>query len=137
MKNKIVVLRLKDIIKKAVFFVIGLIIIFFVIGLFAGENEDTAYNPGTYKADIVLHGSPVELNVTLSDDSILDITLSQLSETQAVFYPTFDSCFQDISASVIEAQSTDIEIPQDYAVTGDILISAIDYAISQGEKISN
>lgn len=133
MKNQIVVLKMKDIIKKAVFLVIGIIVIVFFISLFTGE-EETAYNEGTYQADIVLHGKPVALNVTVDENEIKNITLSDLSETQAVFYPTFNNCFEDISNSVMEAQSTDIEIPEDYSMTGQILLSAIDSALYQAKK---
>lgn len=131
MKNKIVVLRMKDLIKKAVFLVIGIIIIFFFIGLFSG-GEDSAYIPGTYKSDIVLNDKPVELNVTLDENSIKSITLSELNETQEVFYPSFNSCFEDISKNVIEAQSIDVELNSDYEVTGRILLLAIDNAVKQG-----
>lgn len=133
MKNQIVVLKMKDIIKKAVFLVIGIAIIAFVIGMFK-EGEKTAYNEGTYQADIVLNGKPVVLNVTVDEKEIKNITLSNLTETQAVFYPTFNSCFEDIANSVIEAQSTEIEIPEDYSITGQILLSAIDSAVNQAKK---
>ncbi len=133
MKNKIVVLKMQDIVKKAIFLILGIAVIVFVISLFTG-GEDTAYNSGTYQADIVLHGKPVVLNVTVDKNTIQNITLSELSETQAVFYPTFDSCFEDISNSVIEAQSTDIEVPEDYAMTGHILLSAIDSALNKARE---
>lgn len=133
MKNQIVVLRMKDIVKKGVFLILGIAIIIFLISMFM-KGEETAYNAGTYHSNIVLNGSPVILNVELSSDEIKSITLDDLSETQSVFYPTFNSCFEDISASVIEAQSTNIDIPEDYSVTGQILLSAIDSALEQGKK---
>ncbi len=133
MKNQIVVLKMKDIIKKAVFLVIGIVVIVFFIGMFT-EDKETVYNEGTYQADIVLNGKAVVLNVTVDDNAIKNITLSDLSETQSVFYPTFNSCFEDISNSVLEAQSTDIEIPKDYSMTGQILLSAIDSALNQAKK---
>lgn len=134
MKNKVVVLKIQDVVKKAVFLVIGIIIIAIIISFFTKKNDDTAYNPGTYQASIVLHGKPVELNVTVDDNAIKSVTLSELNQSQAVFYPTFDNYFEDLANSVIEAQSTDIELPQDYAVTGQILLSAVDSALKQAES---
>lgn len=133
MKNQVVVLKMRDIIKKAVFLVIGIAIIVFVISLFTG-GEDSAYHSGTYTSEIILHGKPVEVNVEIDDNIIQNITLSDLSETQAVFYPTFNSCFDDISSAVIESQSTDIELSKDYEMTGQILLDAIDCALEQSKK---
>ncbi len=133
MKNKIVVLRMQDIIKKGVFLVAGIAIIVFVISLFSG-GEDTAYNTGTYQSNIVLHGKPVALNLTIDDGIITEITLNDLSETQAVFYPTFDDCFETISNSVIDAQSTNVELPEDYSMTGRILLDAINSALAQAKR---
>ncbi|MGN1318291.1 MAG: hypothetical protein ACI4VF_04690 [Lachnospirales bacterium] len=133
MKNQVVVLKMRDIIKKAVFLIIGIAIIALTISLIAG-GEKTAYHSGTYSSEIVLHGKPVVLNVKIEKDVIKNISLDNLSDTQSVFYPTFNSCFEDIATSVVETQSTDIEIPKDYEMTGQILLNAIDQALNKAKR---
>lgn len=133
MASKIFVFKLKDIIKTAVFAVLGVIIIAAVIGFFSGSFKST-YKEGTYDSEIILYGKPVALSVTVGKNEIESIALSPLNETQEVFYPTFGSCIDDISKEVIAAQSTDIELNKDYEVTGGILLAAIDDALEQAKR---
>ena len=96
MASKIYVLKLKDVIKTAVFAILGIIIIAAIIAFFSGSSK-SAYNEGTYNSEIILYGNPVELSVTVSKDEIESISLEQLNETQEVFYPTFSNCIDEIS----------------------------------------
>ena len=133
MASKIFVVKLKDVIKTAVFAILGIVIIAAIIAFVSGSNK-SAYNEGTYNSEIILYGNPVELSVTVGKNEIESISLEQLNETQSVFYPTFSSCIDEISQQVIELQSTDIELGKDYEVTGSILLNAIDNALEQAKK---
>lgn len=133
MASKIFVVKLKDVIKTAVFAILGIVIIAAIIAFFSGSNK-SAYNEGTYNSEIILYGNPVELSVTVGKNEIESISLEQLNETQSVFYPTFSSCIDEISQQVIELQSTDIELGKDYEITGSILLNAIDNALEQAKK---
>ncbi len=133
MTSKIFVVKLKDIIKTAVFALLGILIIAAAAAFFSGSN-DSAYNEGTYNSQIILYGNPVELSVTVSKNEIESISLEQLNETQEVFYPTFSNCIDEISQQVVELQSTNIELDKDYEVTGSILLDAIDNALEQARN---
>lgn len=133
MASKIFVVKLKDVIKTTVFAILGVIIIVAIITFFSGSNK-SAYNEGTYNSEIILYGSPVELSVTVSKNEIESISLEQLNETQEVFYPTFSNCIDEIAQQVVALQSTDIELSKDYAVTGTILLNAIDTALSEAKR---
>ncbi len=133
MASKIFVLKLRDIIKTAVFAILGIIIIVAIIGFFSGSFK-SAYKEGTYNSEIVLYGKPVTLSVTVGKNEIESIVLNPLNETQEVFYPTFNACIDDIAGQVVEMQSTDIELNKDYEVTGGILLDAIDSALEQAKR---
>lgn len=133
MASKIFVVKLRDVIKTAVFAILGIVIIAAIIAFFSGSNK-SAYNEGTYNSEIILYGNPVELSVTVSKNEIESISLEQLNETQEVFYPTFSSCIDEISQQVIKLQSTDIELNKDYEVTGGILLNAIDTALNEAKR---
>lgn len=133
MASKIFVLKLKDIIKTAVFAILGIVIIAAIIAFFSG-SYNSAYKEGTYNSEIILYGKPVTLSVTVGKNEIESISLAELNETQEVFYPTFNSCIDEITQQVVELQSTDIELGKDYEVTGSILLDAIDNALEQAKK---
>ncbi|WP_317367413.1 hypothetical protein [uncultured Tyzzerella sp.] len=134
MSTKIVVVKLRDIIKKTLLAIIGIVILGVIVYLFIPKNNTTAYNPGTYSSDIVLHSNPVSVQVTVSKNEILDINLVNMGETQEVFYPLFGRSIDDISAQIIENQSTDIKASVDNSMTTDILVKAIDKALEQAKK---
>lgn len=133
MASKIFVLKLRDIIKTAVFAILGIIIIAAIIGFFSGSFK-SAYKEGTYNSEIILYGKPVTLSVTVNKNEIESVALNPLNETQEVFYPTFNSCIDEISEQVVAIQSTDIELNKDYEVTGGIILDAIDNALEQAKK---
>ncbi len=134
MSTKIVVVKLKDILKTTMFAIIGIIILGIIIYLFIPKNNNTAYNPGTYSSEIILHSNPVSVEVTVSKDEILDIALVNMGETQEVFYPLFERSIDDVSAQIIENQSTDIVSSVDTSMTNDILVKAVEQALEQAKK---
>ena len=134
MQSKIFVVKLKDLIRTAIFAIVGIAIILAIISFISGGLNKGAYNEGTYTSTIVLHGTPVEVHVTLSKSNIESIKLGDMIETQEVFYPTFSSSFDAIATEVVENQSTSIEINKDYEVASNILLNAIDKAIEQGKR---
>jgi len=136
MGTKFVVIKLREVLKTALltiigFAIIGVILYFCIQG---GEGEEARFNPGTYSAEIILHNSPVSVQVSVSEDEITDIQLLNMDETQTVFYPLFQEYLSEISAEVIESQSTNIALSNDKATTGGILLKAIDSALEKAEK---
>ncbi len=134
MSTKIVVVKLRDIIKKSLLTILGIIILCLIIYLFMPKGEKTTYKPGTYSSEIILHSNPVSVEVTVSKDEILNISLINMNETQEVFYPLFGRSIDDISAQIIENQNTDISASIDTSVTNDILIKAVNQALDKAKK---
>lgn len=132
MGSKFVVIKLKDVLKKAILTIIGFLIIAGVLYLCIHRDEKEAcYVPGTYSSEIILHNSPVSVQVTVSSNTITDISLLNMGETQEVFYPLFQQSLNELSSEIIETQSTDIALEKDKEVTGGILLKAVNSALEK------
>ncbi len=135
MSIKIVAVKLNDIIKKSILFLIGIIILIMMIYFFMPKSKTTAkYNPGTYTAQIILHSNPVLVEVSVSEDEILDISLSNMNETQSVFYPLFERSIASVESEILENQTTVVTSSADDSVTKEIIVKAVDKALEQAKK---
>ena len=136
-KSRFVVLQMKDIIRMGIFIAIGIILLVVLIwaimpGRSAGGDVAVGnFVPGTYTSYIIIHNQPIVVSVTVDEDSILDITLSEMAESQEVFYPLIRPTMATLSRRVIDAQSTNVEAPLEAAITSRILLDAINNALLQ------
>lgn len=133
MQPKFMVVSLGKIIKVLIGVIVGAGIIFAVINLFGGESKAT-YAPGTYTAEIILQGDPINVEVTVSKNQIENVALSNLNQSQEVFYPSFSSCIAEVSKEVVANQSTDFPRSSAYPVSEDIILQAVDKALAQAKK---
>ena len=133
MQPKFMVVSLGKIIKVLIGVIVGAGIIFAVINLFGGESKAT-YAPGTYTAEIILQGNPINVEVTVSKNQIENVALSNLNQSQEVFYPAFSSCIAEVSKEVVANQSTDFPRSSAYPVSEDIILQAVDKALAQAKK---
>ena len=133
MQPKFMVVSLGKIIKVLIGVIVGAGIIFAVINLFGGESKAT-YAPGTYTAEIILQGNPINVEVTVSKNQIENVALSNLNQSQEVFYPSFSSCIAEVSKEVVANQSTDFQRSSAYPVSEDIILQAVDKALAQAKK---
>ena len=129
MQPKFMVVSLGKIIKV----LIGVIVGAGIINLFGGESKAT-YAPGTYTAEIILQGNPINVEVTVSKNQIENVALSNLNQSQEVFYPSFSSCIAEVSKEVVANQSTDFPRSSAYPVSEDIILQAVDKALAQAKK---
>ena len=127
------VVSLVKIIKVLIGVTVGAGIIFAVINLSGGESKAT-YAPGTYTAEIILQGNPINVEVTVSKNQIENVALSNLNQSQEVFYPSFSSCIAEVSKEVVANQSTDFPRSSAYPVSEDIILQAVDKALAQAKK---
>jgi uncharacterized protein with FMN-binding domain len=133
--TKIFVVRLSTIIKYALAVLLAVILIVWLCTYFASGRDRATYSPGSYSAEIILHSKPVSVQVTVGRHSIDSIEMLNMSESEAVFYPVFEQSFDDIAQQVVALQSTDnVSLSEDNAVTGGIILDAIDTALSQAQK---
>ena len=140
--TKIFVLHKKDLIRVGVAIVLGLILmIFALVLLLPGRSGDIpapgAYDrfiPGTYVSTIILNDKPVDVRVTVSENEILAITMSDMAEIQRVFYPLFEPRMSDLAEEILRHQSAIITPATDYPVTTNILHQAVKAALSVAER---
>ena len=133
MQPKFMVVSLGKIIEVLIGVIVGAGIIFAVINLFGWESKAT-YAPGTYTAEIILQGNPINVEVTVSKNQIENVALSNLNQSQEVFYPSFSSCIAEVSKEVVANQSTDFPRSSAYPVSEDIILQAVDKALAQAKK---
>ncbi len=134
-QTKIFVFSMRQIVKAGLLALGGLVVILMLIYMFLPKNKTVSaiypYVPGTYTSRIVLHSRPVEVKVDVSETKILSVSMTDLGETQEVFYPLFGKAMEEISGEVIRLQSAQIAPSADYPITSGILIEAVQTALEK------
>jgi len=134
-KTRFMVFQLKQIIRMGIFVLIGLVILIMLITFLTPRrnNQSTAlFVPGTYTSQIILHNRPVLVEVTVTRDQIVSVELTNMLESQEVFYPLFRPTMDELSREIVRYQSTGAVTVADSApVTGKILIDAVDAALAK------
>ncbi|MCL2170817.1 MAG: hypothetical protein FWB71_01590 [Defluviitaleaceae bacterium] len=140
MKTRIVVLQMKDIVRTAIIAAVGLALVILLIWAIVpsrGTQQEAqamgAFVPGSYTAYIVIHNRPISVVVTVDEDSILNVELLNMAETQEVFYPLLRPTMERLSAEIVRYQSTEISAPLEISVTSRILLDAVNHALNQAK----
>ena len=141
-KSRFVVLQMKDIVRTGIFVAIGLVLLIVLIWAIMPRGRDADmgarnFVPGTYTSYIIIHNRPIGVSVTVDEDSIIDISLSEMAESQEVFYPLIRPTMAVLSQEVIDRQTTNIETPIEAAITSRILLDAINNALMQASAGAN
>ena len=134
MGAKIYVVKMKQIIRWAVALILAVLIVIGIVSAIGHAGSRPTYNPGVYTSSIILHNSPVNVEVEVSAHSIESVRVLELSETQQVFYPLFASSAEDIAERVVAEQSCDITLDSEYSVTGGIILDAVSQALDKAKK---
>jgi len=67
--------------------------------------------------------------VTVSENEITAVDMTEMAEIQQVFYPLFKPVMNDLAAEVLLYQSADIVLHTDFPVTTEILRKAVSTAL--------
>jgi uncharacterized protein with FMN-binding domain len=131
---KIFVLHKKDLIRMGIIAIAGIAIVIAVLTLLlsSGRKEPSAsarFNPGTYSSTIILNDEPLHVRVTVSENEILSIYMTDMAEVQRVFYPLFEPRLQDLAEEILRHQSAHFSPRTDYPVTTAILHEAVRVAL--------
>lgn len=141
-KTKILVLKLKQLIYTVIFVVLGIILIILLFLIVKGktgkEKSASAYPtfaPGVYTSSIVLANSPLDLQITVDEEQVKSITLVNVSESVETMYPLLSSSLSEISAQVIDNNSTEhITYSQDSKYTSIVLINTINTILDKARR---
>jgi uncharacterized protein with FMN-binding domain len=157
--TKIVVLRSKELVYALIFLVLSVLIIMAALSLFmpkSGEADDETYDnnismnttandtiadtlgtdtlfvPGIYSSVVSIGNSNMEINVAVDYDHINSITMSNLDETLETLYPLMSPTLSELSAAVIDSQSTEnISYSDESRYTSMLLMQAINDALDK------
>ena len=144
--TRIFVLQLKDVIKTALFAVLGLVLILLLVYLFVPRDKDmettsisnsALYIPGTYSSQIMLRSSPVDVDVTVSTDEIISVRMTELEETQELFYPLMKTAMDRLAREIIAYQTVELTPSADFPVTGRLILDAVESALNQARVESD
>lgn len=132
--NKFMVFKLKEVLKTAVFAVLGVLIIIAIIYFLVPKGDKTAlYHPGVYTASVILGDELVQVEVSVDEYEIKEVSLVHTAETVPVFYPLFESTMDTVAKEIVKCQSLDISIPDDASVTAKVILDAVADGLSQAE----
>ena len=140
--TKIFVLRIRDIIKFAAIALVALIALGVLAYMFIPgqsgnqppprlEPAAAIYTPGSYTASIILNDRPLDVIVTVSENEIISVEMTEMYESQRMLFPLFETMMQGVSNDVLFYQRADITINNDFPVTTGILQQAVMVALDQ------
>ena len=146
--TKILVLHLKEIIRAVVFTVFGIILLFAIIYFFIAQDQPAtpeaslSYSPseeislstfiaGTYFAEIPLNFESAGVEVTVTENEIVNIVLTELSDNHQTFYPLLSPTLYSLAQEIIESQSLEVTMSYENAVTSTLLVDAISRALHE------
>lgn len=132
--TKFMVIKFKELLKTAIFAILGILIIIAIIYFLVPKGSDTAlYNPGTYTSSIILDHEEIDVKVTVDETSIKDIALVHTTESLPVFYPLFEETATSMAGEIVKKQTLDIIIPEEASVTAQLLMDAISDGLEQAK----
>lgn len=135
--TKFVVVKAKELVKTAVFAVLGVIIIVGLITFFLnmGKDEDTGlYRDGTYYGEMNVGQETAEIAVTVEDGEIADISMEEPGEAVAAFYPLLETAAEEVGREVVATQSLTIEVDPENAHSAQMILNAIAEGLEQAKK---
>lgn len=137
-KTKIVVLHMKEIIYTGIFLVLAVVLAVLLFFMF-GKNKKTdpvnaevIYHAGVYTSPITLNDNTFDVQVTVDENHINDISLINLSESTTAMYPLMEPALDALSGQIYASQSTEnITYEDGNKYTSMMLLDAIEQALEK------
>lgn len=135
--TKFVVVKAKELVKTAVFAILGIIIIVGLITFFLrmGDDENTGmYRDGTYYGEMEMAGEKTEIAVEIENGWIADISMEEPAEAVTVFYPLLSDTAETVGQAVVENQCLTVEVSPESAHSAQMVLDAIASCLEKAEK---
>ncbi len=73
----------------------------------SADNEavETMYVPGVYTSSVMIDGNPFDVQVSVDEDHINEITMVHLDETVETMYPLVRPTLDELAKQIISSQS--------------------------------
>lgn len=152
--TKIIVLKSKELIYTGIFIVLGILLILLLVYMFSGDsktdsdNKDTisssqtqeqveestetitTYKPGVYTSELNLGGSQLQVTVTVDENTVSHVDISNLDDTVTAMYPLIQPSLDEINNQIAVVTSVDdITYSKDNQYTTIIIMEAVKQAI--------
>lgn len=135
--TKFVVVKMRELLKTAVFAVLGVIILVGLITFFLrmGSGEDTGqYKDGTYEAAVQLGTEQAVVSVEINGGRIAQVQMQEMAESVAVMYPMVENTMDEIAAQVIQNQSAaQVDVSSQQTYSAQVLLDAVAQCLAQAE----
>lgn len=135
--TKFVVVKARELIKTAVFAVLGVIIIVGLITFFLhmGDEENTGmYRDGTYYGEMEVGGEVTEIAVEIRDGQIADISMEEPAEAVTVFYPLLETAAEEVGQAVVATQSLTVEVEPENAHSAQLILDTVAECLEKAER---
>ena len=135
--TKFVVVKARELIRTAVFAVLGVIIIVGLITFFLhmGDNESTGmYRDGTYYGEMETGGEMTEIAVEIENGVIADVSMEVPTEEVAVFYPLLEETAELVGQAVVESQELAVEVAPENTHSAQLVLDAIAECLEKAKK---
>ena len=134
--TRFVVVKARELLKTAVFAVLGVIILVGLITFFLrlGTEEESAYRDGTYHSELALGAEKADVAVTVEDGKIASVTLGQSSEAIAVFYPLLETAAEEVGREVVANQSLTIAVSRQNAASAQAVLDAVAEGLEKAKR---
>lgn len=137
--TKFVVVKARELLKTAVFAVLGVIILVGLITFFLhmGTEEESAYRDGTYYGALALGKlgeETAEVAVTVTEGKIAEVTLEETGEAVAAFYPLLEAAAEEVEREVVANQSLTIAVSKHNAASAQAVLDAVAQGLEQAKK---
>lgn len=145
-KTRIVVLHMKKLVFAGIVTGLGILLVIF-LGILLGsshkqsaDNEavETMYVPGVYTSSVMIDGNPFDVQVSVDEDHINEITMVHLDETVETMYPLVRPTLDELAKQIISSQSlTDLTYSKNNQYTCRLLIGAVSEALEKASPIGD
>lgn len=135
--TKFVVVKAKELIKTAIFAILGVIIIVGLITFFLhmGDEENTGlYRDGTYYGQVETGGEVTEIAVAIKNGAIADVSVEETTEAVAVFYPLLETAVEEVGKEIVESQSLTVEVSPENAHSAQLVLNAVAECLEKAKK---
>ena len=133
-RTRFMVVKAKELIKTAVFAVLGVIILVGLIAFFLNMGKhDGAYRDGTYYEEMQLGEETAEIAVTIAEGRIAEVSM-EATEAVAVFYPLLAEVTETVGQAVIENQSAEIAVESENPHSAQAILDAVAACLEQAER---
>ena len=134
-KTRIVVLHMKKLVFAGIVTGLGILLVIFLgilLGSSHNEAVETMYVPGVYTSSVMIDGNPFDVQVSVDEDHINEITMVHLDETVETMYPLVRPTLDELAKQIISSQSlTDLTYSKNNQYTCRLLIGAVSEALEK------